>query len=99
MNLVRPTTRDGKVIGYMFWCPGCEAPHCFWTDLPKAPRWTFNGDLECPTFNPSLKCTTPDTVCHLFVRNGQIDYCGDCTHAFASKTVPCTADAPEEDGS
>jgi hypothetical protein len=25
--------------------------------------------------------------CHLFVRNGKIEYCGDCTHDLAGRTV------------
>jgi hypothetical protein len=27
-------------------------------------------------------------VCHSFVREGQIQFLGDCTHAFAGQTVP-----------
>lgn len=29
-----------------------------------------------------------DTVCHSFVRDGQIQFLGDCTHALAGQTVP-----------
>jgi hypothetical protein len=35
--------------GYLHWCPGCEESHT----LPSG--WTFNGDLERPTFTPSFK--------------------------------------------
>jgi len=35
--------------GYAHWCPGCEEMH----SLPD--KWTFNGDLEKPTFQPSFK--------------------------------------------
>lgn len=28
------------------------------------------------------------TVCHSFVREGQIQFLGDCTHALAGQTVP-----------
>lgn len=28
-----------------------------------------------------------DTVCHSFVRDGFIEYCSDCTHTMAGKTV------------
>jgi len=28
------------------------------------------------------------TVCHSFVRDGQIQFLGDCTHALAGRTVP-----------
>lgn len=29
-----------------------------------------------------------DSVCHSFIRNGQIQYLGDCTHSLANQTVP-----------
>ena len=34
--------------GYFHWCPGCEEMH------PLPDRWTFNGDVERPTFSPSF---------------------------------------------
>lgn len=64
--------------------------------------WEFNGDLERPTFTPSLLCKstrgedhTP-YVCHSFIgregaQPGQIRFLTDCTHALAGKTV----DLPE----
>ncbi|MCZ4340562.1 hypothetical protein O4H52_03015 [Sphingomonadaceae bacterium G21617-S1] len=30
----------------------------------------------------------PPAVCHSFVRNGQIEFLSDCTHALAGQTVP-----------
>jgi hypothetical protein len=33
---------------YFHWCPGCEEMH------PLPDGWTFNGDLERPTFSPSF---------------------------------------------
>lgn len=32
-----------------FWCPGCEDSHGINTNT-----WTWNGDLERPTFTPSV---------------------------------------------
>jgi len=57
------------------------------------PRWSFNGDVEKPTFSPSLlvydrSSGERKTGCHLFVRDGMIEYCGDCPHEFAGKTIP-----------
>ena len=44
--------------GYTFWCPGCEEVHMFITQRgeyrPQGPVWSFNGDVEKPTFSPSL---------------------------------------------
>lgn len=35
-----------------FWCPGCDHVHGVVVDAPES--WTWNGDLEQPTFNPSI---------------------------------------------
>jgi hypothetical protein len=51
--------------------------------------WQFNGDLEKPTFTPSLLCNKDDPAsrCHLFVTGGEIHYCGDSWHELRGKTV------------
>jgi len=70
---------------YWFHCPGCNGSHAY-----HVPRWSFNGNMESPTFSPSLLCN-PDhnpTRCHLFITNGFIQYCGDCHHDLKGKTVP-----------
>lgn len=36
-------------VGYTHWCPGCEQMH------PLPDSWTFNGDVNKPTFTPSFK--------------------------------------------
>ena len=38
------------------WCPGCEEVH----SIPDS--WTFNGNVECPTFSPSVRITGKRTV-------------------------------------
>lgn len=48
MGQVSSTLRRAEG-GYMHWCPGCEEVHV----LPD--RWTFNGDLDSPTFTPSFR--------------------------------------------
>jgi len=70
---------------YWFWCPGCEYSHAF-TVSP----WTFNGDLEKPSFSPSLLCNAhhPPSRCHSWVKDGMIQFFGDCHHKLAGKTVP-----------
>ncbi|MDE2026215.1 MAG: hypothetical protein KGJ07_07005 [Patescibacteria group bacterium] len=35
--------------GFAHWCPGCKEMHI----LPE--KWTFDGNLETPTFAPSFK--------------------------------------------
>jgi len=71
---------------YFFICPGCDQEHL----IPKAPsanglKWTFNGDFNKPTFSPSVRLSwnrkdQPPDECHFNIVNGQIVYCGDCTH-------------------
>ena len=61
--------------------------------FPRDGRWQFNGDLERPTFTPSLnvRCGPfPDgriEVNHFIVTDGKIAYCCDCTHEFAGQTL------------
>lgn len=46
----RVSSKLRRVEGrYVHWCPGCEEMH----QLPDS--WTFDGNLEQPTFSPSLK--------------------------------------------
>lgn len=37
--------------GLMFWCPGCDTAHGIKTD-PGG--WKWNGNIERPTFTPSV---------------------------------------------
>lgn len=100
-----------KIIGYEIKCIACGHNHIFYT-LPgyyksegRSINWTFDGNLEMPTFSPSLNETTgslampnyiddpemPPTRCHSIVTQGKIQYCGDCTHSLAGQTI----DLPE----
>lgn len=95
-----------------FVCPGCSRWHRISTRDANPyskyvnnyvncsnPNWTFNGDLEKPTFSPSLRCSWHEgeerklCVCHSYIRDGKIEFLGDCTHFLAGKTV----DLKEED--
>jgi hypothetical protein len=51
MSQVSPVLRRGEGR-YFHWCPGCKEMH----QLPD--RWTFDGNLEKPTFQPSFKHTS-----------------------------------------
>ncbi len=84
------------VEGYVHWCPACEEMHVFFVDRPtrKGARWGFDGNVDAPTFTPSMNITVgPDEDgkverCHYFLRVGQLEFCGDSTHALAGRTVP-----------
>jgi Tol biopolymer transport system component len=82
-----------ETIGYMFYCPGCNDPHPYYVKhIPGNPLtvWTFNGDMERPTFSPSLLVYPSGQYprCHLFLTDGQIQFCGDSGHSLAGQTVP-----------
>ena len=76
-------------------CPGCGSLHVI-PDYEGKPRWRFNGDYARPTLSPSVRHCWPEwgdggaraeKVCHYFIRDGRIEFCGDCTHALAGQTV------------
>ena len=58
-------------------------------------RWGFNGDLDRPTFTPSVLVTwrdrdgeIPDEICHTFITAGRVLSLSDCTHTLAGQTLP-----------
>lgn len=53
------------------------------------PGWSFNGDLDRPTFSPSILVypSHKQGRCHSFVRDGKIEFLGDCDHALKGQTV------------
>lgn len=79
----------------LFWCPGCKEHHG--VNIVKPNRlgavWTWDGDVDKPTFNPSVvvgkknENGSMDVLCHLFVRSGHIQYLSDCKHELSGKTV------------
>lgn len=90
MSKLGVSERDGKVIGYLMRSPGSGAIVCFYTkDSGEACYWDFNGNLERPTFSPSMLIHPNGVHCrdHFFVRDGKIEYLSDCEHTLAGKTV------------
>lgn len=75
---------SGEVRGYSFYCPACKTLHSFNT-YGDSPLWWFDGNLEKPSFSPSLRMLP--SGCHLYVTGGQIIYCNDCPHEFKNKTI------------
>lgn len=50
---------------------------------PGKPCWcTYNAA------NPDKPAVFTCDVCHSFVRDGRIQFLGDCTHALAGQTIP-----------
>ena len=73
---------------HAFFCPGCGYAHWFSTE---AGRWTWNGDREKPTINPSVLTIGVNPVCHSFVAQGKIRFLSDSTHKLKGQEV----DLPE----
>jgi len=75
---------DGGMYEHM--CPGCNQLHYIAVDHPfgNGHQWSFNGDLDKPTFNPSINILG---VCHYFITDGFIQFCSDSKHSLAGSTV------------
>ena len=82
----------------VFHCPGCGYSHPFHVapqrreprgDGSPAPLWEWNGSMDAPTFSPSLLVfgMVPEQRCHSFVREGKIEFLGDCFHELRGQTV------------
>lgn len=104
-KIKRYTTDDGGYHGELgFMCPGCNRIH-FITDkltdieaIGNGP-WTFNGDFEKPTIQPSVLTRNyrknPNTGvhdieinrCHSFITDGKIQFLSDCEHELAGQTI------------
>lgn len=93
---IRPIENPkGELVGYSFYCPGCGHDHVYYV-IGKI-KWEFNGDMDRPSFTPSLLNRWGNRVpgyehtdhgggqCHLYVTDGKINYCGDCTHEMNGK--------------
>lgn len=50
--IVRPVEQPAQ-FQYMIFCPGCKCGHGFRVGQSDAPNWTFNYNMERPTFTPS----------------------------------------------
>jgi hypothetical protein len=90
----------------LFYCPGCDEAHQIRVS-GDGEVWGFNGDFNKPTFTPSYLTwidANPNAgkeyrkgryftgwLCHSFIKDGQIQFLGDCTHELANQTV----DLPE----
>lgn len=82
---------DGR---FHMYCPGCKMDHAVYTQNKNGPNWSFNGNVENPTFSPSLLVRynwgklQKQVVCHSFIRDGVWQFLSDCTHDLAGQNVP-----------
>ena len=85
-------------------CPACGFEHSFAVDLVGHGHhtndvWSFNGDYDKPTFNPSMganlyKQQEHHPVCHSWLHDGVWQFLEDCTHAMAGQHVPMIPPEP-----
>jgi hypothetical protein len=96
MGQVSSKLRRGQSEHFWF-CQGCDGLH------PLPDGWTFNGNVDQPTFSPSFRhwgnrFSSYDErgvgvgepipwVCHYFVTDGKVAYCSDSTHKLAGQTI------------
>lgn len=84
----------------IFFCPGCGYDHPYHVgpqcrearaDGSHAPLWTWNGSFDAPTLNPSLLVfgMVPEKRCHIFMRDGKIQFLSDCFHRLKGQTIEC----------
>lgn len=95
--------RDGErqYDALMFCCPGCKGDDGEGSGLhilpirgkgntEGHPSWTWDGNLEAPTVEPSILTKwglEGSIICHSYLRNGVFEYLGDCTHKYANQKV------------
>lgn len=73
---------------YFIECPGCNVMHPIHVGEQHKIRWGFNGDIDSPTFTPSLMVNAGSKrQCHSFIVGGEIQFLSDCHHDLAGKTV------------
>ena len=93
----------GEKIGRYAWaqCPGCGSLHSFVLanedgTIPSGPVWTWDGNLETPTFAASMLVRWGDgEVCHSFLEGGRWRFLDDCTHAHAGETDVAMVPLPD----
>lgn len=75
----------------MFWCPGCDEAHG--VRISGVQPWTWDGHRDRPTVTPSILVTghSPERRCHSLLRQGRLEYQGDCSHEMGNQI----ADLPE----
>lgn len=82
---------DGQ-FNLAFYCPGCECSHGLNTNQNRRPAWIVTFFDGKPTVSPSILVRHKET-CHLFIKDGKIEFLSDCTHKLAGKTVDMELDA------
>lgn len=79
------------------YCPACNELHRFYVNTPRqrnGAHWSWDRNVDAPTFSPSMNISIGEPGssdferCHYFLKDGQLQYLEDSTHALRGKTVP-----------
>jgi hypothetical protein len=85
---VATSESDPEYCHLMWRCAGCGYIHNCATK--GSVKWSWNGSKTKPTLSPSvLKDPSKGAKvrCHSFVRDGVVEFLGDCAHALAGQSV------------
>lgn len=100
MNRTLIKAKDGS--GYYHWCQGCGHAHFI-----PVPKWSFDGNMDSPTFGPSIHYWYESekdgkkikiTTCHYFIVKGKINFQPDCNHKLKGAQEVALLDIPETYG-
>lgn len=90
MAKVKLETHDG--ITYCIY--DCPCGDKQWIPITgEEPIWQFNNDVNNPTLSPSIRTTwgpkenPTKHLCHVFMKEGKIQFLTDCTHEYAGQTI------------
>jgi hypothetical protein len=100
MAALSPKIRTTQ-CGYTHWCPGCQHMHILPTPKDRSGSgWVYSNMEVRPTASPSFlhRWTEKghDRVCHYVLTDGVLNFCPDCTHELADKSVSLP-DIPTEE--
>ncbi len=80
---------EGKVVAYIFKCPGCGHPHQIYTaDSQCSVKWDtqYDANKDSLIVSPSLLVWHGEKegrkleVCHSFIKGTQIEFLSDCSN-------------------
>lgn len=95
---LRSVGQSDAYSAFAHWCPGCKQVHIVTYKADHGPVWSWDGNVDAPTTSPSIRLFNKNhTICHYFLKAGNIEFCGDCEHELSGKTVPLP-DWPYADG-
>lgn len=89
--------RDNGNGEYVFYCSGCHGHHLVNTLVKNkhGSIWRFNGDMNNPTFHPSIHIwqegiNGKETICHSIITSGIIQYVNDSRHDLKGQMIELT---------